>query len=273
MKDLASWISMRHRAVALGVLVAGTVAAAWPVPVLSGHQPRELRVMTSGATTAAHLALAPLFERQSGAPVRTLATSTGLGATSIASRVRRGEDVDIVMLSRAALDELAADGSVLAASVTDLARSSVGMAVRVGAHKPDISTVAALRETLLGARSIAVSPQVSGVYLTTELFPQLGIAAEMAAKTRRVDQGRVATVVARGEAELAFQQISELREVPGVEVVGPLPGEVQRVTMFSAGIVAASPQPDAARAYLALWRSPAGIRAIEDSGLELIAPR
>jgi molybdate transport system substrate-binding protein len=95
----------------------------------------------------------------------------------------------------------------------------------------------------------------------------------MTAKTQRVDQGRVATVVARGEAELAFQQISELREVPGVEVVGPLPAEVQRVTVFSAGIVAASPQPDVARAYLAFWRSAAGIRAIVDSGLELIAPR
>jgi molybdate transport system substrate-binding protein len=262
----------RRRVAAVAVLVAAVLAAGGLMSGLSGHQ-RELRVMTSGATTAAHLALAPLFERQSGAPVLTLATSTGLGATSIASRVRRGEAVDIVMLSRAALDELVADGSVIAASVIDLARSSVGMAVRVGAPKPDISTVAALRETLLRARSIAVSPQVSGVYLTTELFPKLGIATAMAAKTQRVDQGRAASPVARGEVELAFQQISELREVPGVEVVGPLPAEVQRVTVFSAGIAAKSPQPDAARAYLAYWRSPAGLRAIEASGLELIPPR
>ena len=149
----------------------------------------------------------------------------------------------------------------------------MGVAVRVGAAKPDISTVAALRETLLRAKSIAVSPQVSGVYLTTELFPKLGIAAEMAAKTRRVDQGRVASVVARGEAELAFQQISELREVEGVEIVGPLPAEVQRVTVFSAGIVAKSSQPEAARAYLAYWRSPAGLRAIQESGLEPMSAR
>ncbi len=266
-------ISTHRRVAAIGVLVAGVLTAAGLTPKLSGQQARELGVMTSGATTAAHLALAPEFERQSGAPVRTLATSTGLGANSIASRVRRGEAVDVVMLSRAALDELVADGSIVAASVTDLARSSVGLAVRAGAPKPDISSVAALRETLLRARSIAVSPQVSGVYLTTELFPKLGIAAEMAGKTQRVEQGRVAAVVARGEAELAFQQISELLEVPGVDIVGPLPDEVQRVTVFSAGIVAKSAQPEAARRYIAHLQSPAGLRAMQASGLDPIAPR
>ena len=253
--------------------MAGVFIVGASTPKLSGRQASELRVMTSGATTAAHLALAPEFERQSGAPVRTLATSTGLGANSIASRVRRGEAVDIVMLSRAALDELVADGSIVAASVTDLARSSVGMAVRAGAPKPDISSVAALRETLLRARSIAVSPQVSGVYLTTELFPKLGIAAEMAGKTQRVEQGRVAAVVARGEAELAFQQISELLEVAGVDIVGPLPAEVQRVTVFSAGIVAKSAAAGGGSPVHRLLAVAAGLRAMRASGLDPIAPR
>src|SRR5262245_4669767 len=130
----------------------------------------EVRVMTSGGTAAAFVALAPEFERATGHKVVTLATSTGLGADDIASRVGRGEALDVVILSRAGIDELVGEGKLTAASRVDLARSSIGMAVRKGAAKPDISTVDALKRALLQAKSVAYSAQVSGIYLTTELF-------------------------------------------------------------------------------------------------------
>jgi molybdate transport system substrate-binding protein len=230
----------------------------------------QVRVMTSGGTAAAHLALAPRFESATGHTVVTDATSTGLGADSIASRVRRGEAVDVVILTRAAIDELIGEGKIVAGSRVDLARSSIGMAVRRGAPKPDISSVDALKRTLLQARSIAFSAQVSGVYLSTELFPRLGIADEVMKKSTRVEVGRVGAVVARGEAEIGFQQISELLEVPGIDFVGPLPAPVQRVTVFSAGIAVGSRNPDAARALIEFFLSPAGLATMAKSGLDPI---
>jgi molybdate transport system substrate-binding protein len=230
-------------------------------------QAGELKVMTSGATTAAHLALAPAFEKASAHKVATLATSTGLGQGSIANRVRRGEAVDVVMLARAALDELIASKHVVAASRVDLARSKVGMAVRAGAPRPDISTVDALKKTLLAAKSVAISSQVSGLYLSNELFPRLGIADVMKPKTIMAT-GRAGAVLADGKADIAFQQVSELLEIPGIVLVGELPADVQRVTVFSAGIVAGAKNEAAARAYLAFFTSETGRRAMAKSGLE-----
>lgn len=248
--------------IAVGLVVAALAAA-------GGAQPKqEVRVMTSGALTVAHTTLAPLFERATGHRVVTLATSTGVGTDSIASRVRRGEPVDVLILPRAALDELIAERLVVEASRVDLARSSIGMAVRRGAPRPDISSVDALRATLLAARSVAYSASVSGVYLSTELFPRLGIAEQMKATGVRVERGRVGTVVARGEAEIGFQQLSELLEVPGVDVVGALPAEVQRVTVVSAGLVAGAANVDAARRYVEYFRSADGVRALRQSGVE-----
>ena len=218
------------------LLVAGTASG------------EEVRVMTAGGMAAAHLALVSQFERATGHTVVTDATSTGIGSDSIASRVRRGEPVDVIILTRAGIDELIDEGRVVAASRVDLARSSIGMAVRRGTPKPDISTVDALKRALLQAESIAYSAQVSGVYLSTELFPRLGIADQVMKKSKRVEVGRVGVVLARGEAEIGFQQISELLEVPGIDYVGPLPAEVQRVTVFSAGIAVGARNPNAARA-------------------------
>ena len=231
----------------------------------------EVRVMTSGGTAAAFVALAPEFERATGHKVVTLATSTGLGADSISSRVRRGEPVDVVILSRAQIDELAGEGKVAATSRVDLARSSIGMAVRKGAAKPDISTVDALKRALLQARSVAYSAQVSGIYLTTELFPRLGIADQMTKKGIRVDVGRVGAVVARGEAEIGFQQISELMEVEGVDLVGPLPAEVQRVTVFTAGVAVGSKSAGAAQALIEFLASPRGTEVMKTRGLDPLA--
>ena len=230
----------------------------------------EVRVMTSGGTAAAYVALAPQFERATGHTLVTLATSTGLGADSITSRVRRGEPVDVIMLSRAGIDELISEGKVVAGSRVDLARSSIGMAVRRGAPKPDISSVEALKRALLQAKSVAYSAQVSGIYLSTELFPRLGIADQMAKKSIRVEVGRVGAVVARGEAEIGFQQISELWEVPGLDYVGPLPAEVQRVTVFSAGVAVSAKNPAAARALIEFFASASGRETMAKSGLDPI---
>ncbi len=232
----------------------------------------ELQVMTSGAFTAAYVELLKEFERTTGNTVRTLTTSMGTGADSIPNRLARGETVDVVIVNDSALDEWIKAGRILAGSRVDLAYSDIGMAVKAGAPKPDISSVNALRRTLLNAKSIAYSASVSGDYLSKELFQQLGIANEVMSKSRRVEGGeRVGAVVARGDAEIGFQQISELLPVPGIDFVGPLPREVQRTTLFSAGISASAKYPDVARAFLAFLASEAAAPAILKTGMKPVA--
>src|ERR1700722_3305734 len=216
----------------------------------------EVRVITSGAFTAAYLQLVPEFERTTRHTiVTTFGASMGSGPNTIPSRLQRGERADVVILAASALDDLIAHGKVVAGSRVDLVRSRIGMAVRAGAPRPDISSVDALRETLLRARSIACSSSASGVYLSTELFQRLGIAEQVKGKTRISEQA-VGTLVASGEAEIGFQQISELLPIPGIDYVGPLPAAVQRETVFSAGIVSGARAPDAARALLKFFTSP-----------------
>jgi molybdate transport system substrate-binding protein len=232
----------------------------------------QVHVMTSGGFTAALLELTPAFERASGHTVVTsYGASMGGAPDSIPSRLGRGEPADVVILASEALDGLIAQGTVSAGSRVDLARSSIGMAVRAGARKPDISTVDALKRTLLQAKSIAYSASASGVYLSAELFPRLGIAGEIAGKSQRIESERVGTIVARGDAEIGFQQISELIPVPGIDYVGPLPPEVQRVTVFSAGVAAGAKAPDDARAFIRFLASPAAAPAITKSGMEPMA--
>ena len=153
-------------------------------------------------------------------------------------------------------------------SRVDLVRSSIGVAVRAGAPKPDISSVEALKRTLLGAKSIAYSASASGVYLSQELFPRLGIADQIKAKCHRIANEPVGAVVARGDAEIGFQQISELLPVAGIDYVGPLPPDVQKVTVFSAGVAVGAKHPEAARALIKFLASPAVVPAITKSGLE-----
>jgi len=233
----------------------------------------DIRVMTSGAFTAAYLELLPQLERSIKAKVVTAATSMGTGSDSIPSRLERGEAVDVVIVADDALNQLIKNGRVLANSRVELARSGIGMAVRKGAPKPDISSLDALTRTLLQAKSIAYSASVSGRYLTTELFERLGIADQMLGKTQRIDRERVGAVVARGEAEIGFQQISELLPVPGIEYVGPLPPQVQRVTVFSAGVTTGSKNADAARALIRFLASSEAAGTVVKSGLEPMVPR
>jgi amidase len=193
------------------------------------------------------------------------------GSTSIEMRLAAGEAIDVVIVADASLEQLIKNHRIVPGTRVDLARSAIGMAVRKGAPKPDISSVEALRRTLLAAKSIAYSASVSGLYLATELFQRLGVADQVLPKSRRIESERVGAVVARGEAEIGFQQISELLPEPGIDFVGPLPAEVQRVTVFSAGIGAAARNPDAARSLIKFLASPAAIPAIRESALEPVA--
>lgn len=233
----------------------------------------DIRVMTSGAFTAPYLELAPQFEQTHGGTVMTLTTTMGVGADSIPSRLERGEAVDVVIVAAASLDALIRDGRVLDDSRTDLARSSIGMAVRAGAPRPDIGSLEAFTRTLRQAKSVAYSASVSGDYLVKELFPQLGIAEEMRPKSRQVVGERVGAVVARGEAEIGFQQMSELLPIAGIDVVGPLPPGAQRVTVFSAGVASGAREPEAARAFIRFLASADAHEAIRRAGLEPIAAR
>lgn len=229
----------------------------------------EIRVMTSGAFTAAHLALIPQLEKLTGKRIVTASTSIGTGDTSIPNRLKRGEIADIVIVADHVLRGFIGDGLVLAEGFTPVARSSIGMAVRAGAPKPDIGSADALRRTLLAAKSIAYSASVSGQYVTTELVQRLGIADQVLGKCRFVGGGeRAGAVVARGEAEIGFQQMSELLPVPGIDHITPLPPELQKVSVFAAGVAATSPDPALARTVIRFLASPEAAKAITDSGLE-----
>ena len=254
--------AVRHTALALVTVVMLAAAA----------RADEVKVITSGAFTAAYLELVPEFERTTKHIVTTaFGASMGSAPDSIPSRLQRGEPVDVVIMADTALDDLIKQGKVVAGSRVDLVRSSIGVAVRAGAPKPDISTVEALTRTLLNAKSIAYSASASGVYVSTELFQRLGIADQVKGKSQRIESARVGTVVARGDAEIGFQQISELLPVAGITYLGPLPADVQKVTVFSAGIVSASKNADVARALIRFLASPAAADVIRKSGLEPIA--
>ena len=228
----------------------------------------EIRVMTSGAFTAAHQALAQDFERATGRAVVTIyGASMGSGETTIPRRLERGEPADVVILAASALDDLAARGLVLPETRVDLVRSSIAMAVRTGAARPDISTIDQLTRTLLQARAIGYSSSASGTYLVTELFPRLGVADAVRGRLK-VSEGAVGPLIASGEVDIGLQQLSELLAVPGIDIIGPLPAGAQRVTVFSAAIVRGARNPDAARALLLFYGSAAAAPTILRTGLE-----
>jgi molybdate transport system substrate-binding protein len=227
--------------------------------------------MTSGAFTAAYLDLIPRLEALTKKKLVTAATSIGTGETSIPNRLRRGEAVDVIIVADAVLLGFIKEGLVLAESYTPVARSAIAMAVRAGAPKPDIATVDALKRTLLTAKSIAYSASVSGEYLTKELYQRLGIADQAMSKSRLIGGGeRVGAVIARGDADIGFQQLSELLPVPGIAHITPLPAEVQKVSLFSAGVAASTADPATARAVINFLASSEAASAIAKSGLEPI---
>jgi molybdate transport system substrate-binding protein len=231
----------------------------------------DFSVMTSGAFTAAHFDLIPRLERLTGKKIVTATTSVGSGETSIPNRLKRGEVTDIVIVADVLLRRLIDEGVVLAEGRTPLARSSIGMAVRAGAPKPDIGSADALRRVLLQAKSIGYSASVSGQYVTTELYQRLGIAEQAMSKSRFIGEGeRVGAVIARGEVEIGFQQISEFLPVAGIAHITPLPPEVQKVSVFSAGVAASSRDASLARSVIQFLASAEAIPAIVRTGLEPI---
>ena len=233
----------------------------------------DIRVMVSGGFTAAYREIIPEFERATHNTVATVyGASMGNAPDSIPNRLQRDEPADVVILAAPALDILVRQRKAVASSRVDLARSKIGMAVRAGATKPDISSVDALTRALLHAKSIAYSASASGIYLSTELFQHLGIAERVLPKSKRIEsQEGVGPVVARGDAEIGFQQISELLPVTGIDYVGPLPDTVQQITVFSAGIATHAKNLQAAKVLIQYLAAPDVAATIRKTGLEPLA--
>ena len=259
-----------QRRLFFGLLPALATSLAVCAPAAAGaEETRTVAVVTSGGLAAAYDALAPRFQEQTGIRLVTAyGASTGGAPDSIPVRLERGERFDVLIMSQAGLEALTAAGLVRADTRVDLATSSIGMAVREGAPLPDISTPDAFVETLLAAESIGYSASVSGTYVSSELFPGLGLAEELAPKSRRIVSERVAAVVARGEVEIGFQQVSEILSIEGAAYAGPIPDEYQRVTTFSAAIAADAENDAGAQRLLDFLASAEAAGTIRGTGLE-----
>jgi len=242
-------------------------------PLNSPAGSAPLRVITSGAFAASLAVLLPLYRAKSGCEVDlSFGSSLGKAHDSIPTRLSQGETFDLYFLARAALDELTSKGFVRAGSGVDLVESHIGAMVRSEDPAPDIATVAAFRETLLNAGSVAHAASASGIYLSTEVFPALGIAEQMKRTARTIYSERVGRVVARGEADLGFQQISEILPIEGVKVIGRLPPEFRRPFVFCMGIGAGCEREDDARRLMRFAASEAAAPVIRASGLDPLFP-
>lgn len=230
---------------------------------------KELRVMTSGGFTSAFALLSQQYERETGVHIVTEhGPSMGDTPQAIPKRLARKEPADVVILARSSLDKLTSGGSIVPSTETDLVLSKIAVAVKVGAPAPDISTPAALRSALLAAKSVAWSDSASGVYIQTTMLDKLGVADQVRPKGRMIPATPVGQIVASGQAQIGFQQLSELKPVKGIRIVGLLPAELQKVTAFSAGVVSYSPHPTEAKALIAYLASPKAYAVIRESGLE-----
>ncbi|MGX4805173.1 substrate-binding domain-containing protein [Bradyrhizobium guangdongense] len=224
----------------------------------------KVRMLSTLGLMGAMRSLSTAFEAATGTHVEADFAPT----LALLKRLRAGEAADLVILTREGLDAVIGEGRVIADSAADLARSYVGLAVRKGAPHPDIATQAALRQTLLAARSVAYSRLgASGVYFA-QLIVRMGIADEINAKATIVEQGFTAERLVSGEADLAVQQISELKQVDGIEVIGPVPHDLQTAAVFSAGRMVNAKQADAADRLLRYLASPEVVPVLRQSGLE-----
>ena len=256
-------ISANFRALALGFVSA--------LFLTSAASAAEVRVMISGGLTAAYDALVPEFERATGHKVLTAyGPSMGTTVNAIPVRLERGEPVDVLIMVGYALGDLAKQGKVIADSQVDLVKSPIGIAVKAGAPKPDISSPDSVKRALLAAKSIAYSDSASGVYVSTEMFKKLGIEEEMKDKARKIPATPVGEIVAKGEAEIGFQQISELKPVAGIDIVGAVPDDLQKITIYSAGIATVAKEPEAGKALITFLGSAAAHDTIVNSGLDPI---
>ena len=240
--------------------------------VASAASAADVQVMISAGFYRVYAELGPAFERASGHRlVTTRGPSMGDSPEAIPTRLARGEAADVVIMDGESAHALGKRGLTRSDSTVELARSQVGMVVRAGAAKPDISSVAAFRKVLLAAKSLAYSDSGSGTYLSTTLFQKLGVADQVLPKGRKVrgpPSGEpVAAVVARGEAEIGFQQVSELIHDPGVTFVGALPAELQPGFSFAGAITSNARQPEAGSALLRFLASPDAAQVKLNAGL------
>jgi|HubBroStandDraft_1064217.scaffolds.fasta_scaffold01961_2 molybdate transport system substrate-binding protein len=224
----------------------------------------QVKVLMSGGFSAAYQELLPEFQNTTGIAV---STSQGDGPNTIGAQLRRGVPADVVIMSRGGLTELMAEGRIAAGSDVDLARVPLGVCVRAGTPRPDISTIDAFRQTLLRAKSIG-SQSSSTIYLTTKLFPQLGIASAMAGKLS--DAGPAG--VARGEVEIVTAPVSEILPVAGADFVGTVPAEIQYVQVFAAALVKGAKEPEASKRLIAFLASERATVVIEKTGMKRPAP-
>jgi molybdate transport system substrate-binding protein len=245
----------------INTLLAGVVFAA------------DIQVITSGAFAEALKELAPEYEKQSpNKIIISYGSSMGAAPDSIPSRLSKGEQFDVLILAAPALDIFMKDGVLRSGTRVDLVASVMGAVVKTGAPKPDISTMAGLKSALLNAKSVAYSASASGVYLSTELFPKMGISEQMDKTARKIYSERVASVVARGDAELGFQQVSELIPIPGVDFIGELPPEAQKTVLFSAGITSNTKNQEASKDLIQFLASKKAVPIIQKAGLKPVLP-
>jgi molybdate transport system substrate-binding protein len=233
--------------------------------LLSGMtRAEEIKVISTQATQEAYLELVAQFEKASGHKVTTVFT----GTLNVQKRLADGEPYDLIIMAGPAIDEQIKLGKAVAGSRVDFAQSGTGLAVRKGAKKPDIGSVDAFKKTLLAAKSIGYSTGPSGLYMLS-VFEKLGIADQVKGKLKQTPSGVfVGTLIANGDTEIGFQQISELVHFAGIDYVGPLPGELQRMTMFSTGIHSGAKQPEAAKALVKFITAPSTASVIRKHGLE-----
>jgi molybdate transport system substrate-binding protein len=233
----------------------------------------QVKVLMSGGLAAAYQRMLPEFERTTGLHVET-ATGASQGASpdTIGRQLQRGVVADLVIMSREGLADLVTEGRLIAATVVELAQTPVGVAVRAGVPKPDISNIEAFKQALLRAKLIALPGSTSGIYLTKTAFPRLGLAGKI--KTRTLARGsEVAALVVSGEADMGLLPVSELLPVAGLQMVGKAPAEVQFMTVFGAAVVKGTKQADAAQKLIAFLASGKLDAAIRDSGMERPAKR
>jgi molybdate transport system substrate-binding protein len=237
-------------------------AGALLLPAMAGAA--EIKVLSTQATEEAYRELIPQFEKASGHKVTTVFTGT-LDANK---RLAAGESYDLLIMAAGSIDEHIKDGKVAPGSRVDLAKSGVGVGVKAGAPKPDIGTTEALKKTLMSAKSIGYSTGPSGNYVVG-LFQRLGVADEIKGKLKQTPTGVfVGSIIASGEAEIGFQQVSELSHFAGVDFVGPLPADIQQMTVFSSGILVGAKEADAAKALVTFVTAPAAAAAFKKRGME-----
>lgn len=249
----------------LAALLAGPAQAGADTAAEPGG---AVRLLASGAFSAVHEQLASDYRKLGVDVTATFGPAMHSVPTSVPRRLEGGEAADVVLTSKAALAKLAAQGLVAADSQVDIMKSSLGMAVRSGSPIPQIATQAQTAAVLLRAESVAYSSSLSGTYYATEMLKQMGIEDRVLPKSRKISGEKVGAVVARGEAEIGIQQVSEILAVPGVVLVGKLPESIQRHTVFSAAISSSARNPQGARALIAfLARSPQAHEVLKKNGL------